>query len=106
MILRPPRSTLFPYTTLFRSLGPRVERVSVHHIPSWPTGLRRTRFIISSRLGFLGIGRNHFYPVRQTWEFPEKVSQFRIGALGDVAVRSHQSVRVGIIELRVGAQKP
>src|SRR5438034_7429262 len=59
MILRPPRSTLFPYTTLFRSLGPRVERVSVHHIPSWPTGLSRTRFIISSRLGFLGIGRNH-----------------------------------------------
>src|SRR3712207_6867663 len=29
MIRRPPRSTLFPYTTLFRSraLGPRVERV-------------------------------------------------------------------------------
>src|SRR3712207_8840133 len=26
MIRRPPRSTLFPYTTLFRSLGPRVHR--------------------------------------------------------------------------------
>src|SRR3712207_8359436 len=26
MIRRPPRSTLFPYTTLFRSLGPRGER--------------------------------------------------------------------------------
>src|SRR2546422_1614866 len=25
MIRRPPRSTLFPYTTLFRSLDPRVE---------------------------------------------------------------------------------
>src|SRR3989441_12383306 len=25
MIRRPPRSTLFPYTTLFRSLGPRGE---------------------------------------------------------------------------------
>src|SRR5256886_17668674 len=24
MIRRPPRSTLFPYTTLFRSLGPRI----------------------------------------------------------------------------------
>src|SRR5437899_8761720 len=28
MLLRPPRSTLFPYTTLFRSL-PRVERLLV-----------------------------------------------------------------------------
>src|SRR2546421_7114897 len=26
MIRRPPRSTLFPYTTLFRSLAPRVQR--------------------------------------------------------------------------------
>src|SRR5437667_7639215 len=26
MIRRPPRSTLFPYTTLFRSLAPRVTR--------------------------------------------------------------------------------
>src|SRR2546430_11243741 len=27
MIRRPPRSTLFPYTTLFRSLGPRMLRL-------------------------------------------------------------------------------
>src|SRR5260221_2933312 len=27
MIRRPPRSTLFPYTTLFRSLGARLDRV-------------------------------------------------------------------------------
>src|SRR5438034_4127553 len=27
MIRRPPRSTLFPYTTLFRSRGPRLERL-------------------------------------------------------------------------------
>src|SRR3712207_7539448 len=32
MIRRPPRSTLFPYTTLFRSLaGPAGERVEVAH---------------------------------------------------------------------------
>src|SRR2546426_7944466 len=29
MIRRPPRSTLFPYTTLFRSLVPRLERLTV-----------------------------------------------------------------------------
>src|SRR5256885_12862499 len=30
MIRRPPRSTLFPYTTLFRSLGDGVRRVEGH----------------------------------------------------------------------------
>src|SRR3712207_7641339 len=32
MIRRPPRSTLFPYTTLFRSLQPSSEREG-HHVP-------------------------------------------------------------------------
>src|SRR5260221_6318567 len=31
MIRRPPRSTLFPYTTLFRSLAPTCHRP--HHLP-------------------------------------------------------------------------
>src|SRR2546430_9753197 len=31
MIRRPPRSTLFPYTTLFRSLREHAERVEVGH---------------------------------------------------------------------------
>src|SRR3712207_8359956 len=30
MIRRPPRSTLFPYTTLFRSLGPAVDEARQH----------------------------------------------------------------------------
>src|SRR2546430_5147977 len=30
MIRRPPRSTLFPYTTLFRSIAPRFARDAVH----------------------------------------------------------------------------
>src|SRR5690349_23680006 len=30
MILRPPRSTLFPYTTLFRSIGARASRRGFH----------------------------------------------------------------------------
>src|SRR5256885_9739935 len=33
MIRRPPRSTLFPYTTLFRS--PRPDRRVVHHRPGY-----------------------------------------------------------------------
>src|ERR1035438_3888604 len=34
MIRRPPRSTLFPYTTLFRSLGP-TGQLACHVRPSW-----------------------------------------------------------------------
>src|SRR4051794_41255722 len=40
MIRRPPRSTLFPYTTLFRSVGPpaagRPVRVEVRPLPDGP----------------------------------------------------------------------
>src|SRR5258708_28385991 len=32
MIRRPPRSTLFPYTTLFRSLAPSIEAISTPDI--------------------------------------------------------------------------
>src|SRR3989454_4014917 len=36
MIRRPPRSTLFPYTTLFRSQGHRVRAVGVHQVDLIP----------------------------------------------------------------------
>src|SRR5258707_8573605 len=37
MIRRPPRSTLFPYTTLFRSIPAERPRTQVHRPPtSWP----------------------------------------------------------------------
>src|SRR5256884_6027936 len=35
MIRRPPRSTLFPYTTLFRSLAPEQVVVSGRETPGW-----------------------------------------------------------------------
>src|SRR3989442_3993869 len=35
MIRRPPRSTLFPYTTLFRSSGWGFEPSRAHHTPAW-----------------------------------------------------------------------
>src|SRR2546430_4411085 len=46
MIRRPPRSTLFPYTTLFRSRGgrPRDDQLSGGHPPvSWRRGAERER---------------------------------------------------------------
>src|SRR5256885_12904524 len=45
MIRRPPRSTLFPYTTLFRSL----EHVVVHGLPDYQP---RSRVVISRDRGF------------------------------------------------------
>src|SRR6266536_1193228 len=39
MIRRPPRSTLFPYTTLFRSRAP-LRRRSAHALPSHPPWAR------------------------------------------------------------------
>src|SRR3712207_8369574 len=56
MIRRPPRSTLFPYTTLFRSIederqgtgqpqlekrGPVARRVRMHQVPLEPPGRRK-----------------------------------------------------------------
>src|SRR5260370_19513097 len=40
MIRRPPRSTLFPYTTLFRSLVRRQRRIGIEVAPQAPGGRR------------------------------------------------------------------
>src|SRR5258708_21289462 len=42
MIRRPPRSTLFPYTTLFRSLFNSVRRPSPHCPRMWPSSWMAT----------------------------------------------------------------
>src|SRR2546421_8538641 len=49
MIRRPPRSTLFPYTTLFRSYHFRT-------MPSWPDHCVDCRRLSSSALSVSGIG--------------------------------------------------
>src|SRR3712207_7663460 len=43
MIRRPPRSTLFPYTTLFRSAAPSSGPPSAPPAPPTPPGSRRAR---------------------------------------------------------------
>src|SRR5947208_5582310 len=42
MIRRPPRSTLFPYTTLFRSVPARTVRVHEDGVPQWIQHSRRS----------------------------------------------------------------
>src|SRR5690349_23063874 len=43
MIRRPPRSTLFPYTTLFRSEDDELPRLTVLCAPSEPAGIEDAR---------------------------------------------------------------
>src|SRR2546430_17164316 len=70
MIRRPPRSTLFPYTTLFRSLAPRpclllnpaaVQRVAdlpdVPHFADLARPPRATTFTHFARCGLMGSHR-------------------------------------------------
>src|SRR3712207_7604328 len=59
MIRRPPRSTLFPYTTLFRSYGlylPEFERVWLRFVDGRPVSSITTRFLewCSERLAEAG----------------------------------------------------
>src|SRR5256885_12603775 len=72
MIRRPPRSTLFPYTTLFRSLAGLRQRVTQRHVapgiarlelgvtPQERDGFRRARWRKASQLksgaGVVGVG--------------------------------------------------
>src|SRR5258708_29642340 len=60
MIRRPPRSTLFPYTTLFRSLGGlgdplREQRAGGGHVDEHRAALRVRQHAMRAEVGFLHI---------------------------------------------------
>src|SRR3712207_7213226 len=62
MIRRPPRSTLFPYTTLFRSRGKRLRIVSVYPVEYLPKDGRpriykRLRIVQQGTDGHPGAGK-------------------------------------------------
>src|SRR3989441_7104886 len=81
MIRRPPRSTLFPYTTLFRSVSPgagldrawgqcrrRLGRAHVPHLTSLPEVFGRSRGDHSGPSGQTQPGRIETAPVEtRTW---------------------------------------
>src|SRR3712207_8828597 len=73
MIRRPPRSTLFPYTTLFRSLLPHVER----HLPG-------AQFVVDNRAGAGGqIGSEAAFTARPEGYTPGAVTS---PALNTIAI--------------------
>src|SRR5256712_11431660 len=50
MIRRPPRSTLFPYTTLFRSMPRHVLTTIAHHMPYVPSERNGSLVVMRSAL--------------------------------------------------------
>src|SRR3712207_7903283 len=60
MIRRPPRSTLFPYTTLFRSLGFHTEHISTGCIP-------RALVIVAKEVIILLVIRRHLHHIALTF---------------------------------------
>src|SRR5437764_11765392 len=58
MIRRPPRSTLFPYTTLFRSFAVR-EREPFAVAPHGPVALREQRLHVGRRGGGVARSEEH-----------------------------------------------
>src|ERR1035438_2468486 len=69
MIRRPPRSTLFPYTTLFRSLHPaKINRDAVRYNYTW--GMGGISFYLFIVLTFTGILLMYYY-------HPTKADAFR-----------------------------
>src|SRR5439155_26531444 len=90
MLLRPPRSTLFPYTTLFRSLGPHVGNSQSSH-EDGPVRVNRKRnsstrsITVEKHLPSSGLPRK-FYPGLQ-------------GERRIVRVKPHSSV--GIVDRHV-----
>src|SRR3989442_7318741 len=69
MIRRPPRSTLFPYTTLFRSI-PRelfaVERLHMKPLPAWIPEVYRLHPRTVDVEGYVAVNTNR-YSVPVSW---------------------------------------
>src|SRR2546430_12528720 len=56
MIRRPPRSTLFPYTTLFRSVGVVAEALARMHVADVQLHQRHARALDGIQQGHAGVG--------------------------------------------------
>src|SRR5256886_10412917 len=117
MIRRPPRSTLFPYTTLFRS---RLEAESIHILGKW--GAERERPVMLYSVGkdsavMLHLAVKAFYPapppfpllhVDTTWKF-RAMYEFRDRMVRQLGMRllvhvNPEGLRFGLSPFTHGSQ--
>src|SRR2546426_8789540 len=90
MIRRPPRSTLFPYTTLFRSLfGARTFPVE-----ELAAVVKQGRRIIAEKQPNKVVGNDGFYQLRHFLRFRKKVSKLVESVVANHLVRDRKSTRL------------
>src|SRR2546425_8675033 len=94
MIRRPPRSTLFPYTTLFRSEdGGRLDRAHARMIDrARPVEARRARHVAADHGDRAARGRE---PGIGGAEEGDDGRPERRGEVGDTGVAAHERVELG-----------
>src|SRR3712207_7766884 len=94
MIRRPPRSTLFPYTTLFRSVDVHVEQVAGERVAHGLGGAAVRRGRRRRRLGLRGRSEEHtselqsrqYLVCRLLLEKKKKTSKYCVSRMGYSAV--------------------
>src|SRR5256886_13987123 len=67
MIRRPPRSTLFPYTTLFRSLGETLNATPTNSVGAPRVLPKSLLYSIFARIGGHGLDTDSFETVRASY---------------------------------------
>src|SRR2546429_9376225 len=92
MIRRPPRSTLFPYTTLFRSHirgPPRMERQTLRRLRAMPVAhALQSSDVVTFKLFRLAGGRSSFATVK--WLSVACIVAVAGGAWAPLAVSAHE----------------
>src|SRR5256885_10720782 len=97
MIRRPPRSTLFPYTTLFRSRGHRagIRRASCRS-PPLPTRSRRSNRVGKDRKS-TRLNSSHLVISYAVFCLKKKDGGYALGACDDRVRRLERLVHVSLV---------
>src|SRR2546429_5515115 len=94
MIRRPPRSTLFPYTTLFRSLPAAVQVPAGHKVAMETVGIGQITDRKSTRLnsshGYISYA---VFCLKKKKNMPLRVDSYRAGAAAPTHVAHQQHLR-------------
>src|SRR3712207_8408073 len=106
MIRRPPRSTLFPYTTLFRSRAAVVPRVLPGAMSLTSANARTSVFGLLTAAAFGGIGAGLAWALGFEWLLYATAAGFVVGAATAVRLARHVDVPPGGVAADVLATPP